>query len=59
MVSDEKGIYNTLKENHKRGGKCFYWFSTFFYVESHLGTDTEELRIPVNAANKFQHLIRI
>ena len=30
-----------------------------FYVESHLGTDTEELRILVNAANKFQHLIRI
>ena len=29
MVSDKKGIYNTLKENHKRGGKCFFWFSTF------------------------------
>ena len=59
MVSDKKGIYNTLKENHKRGGKCFFWFSTFFMWNRHMGTDPEELRIIVNAANKFQHLITL
>lgn len=59
MVSDEKLIYNTLKENHKRGGNYSFVFTTFFGFNPHLGTDPEELRILVNAANKFQDLITL
>lgn len=57
MVRDEKGIYNTLKENHKRGGNCSFWFTTFFMWNRHMGTDPEELRILANAANKYWNLI--
>lgn len=59
LVSDENGIHNTLKENHKRGGKCSFWFTTFFALNNHIGTDREELRILVNASNKFQDLITL
>ena len=59
MVNAENGIINTLKENRKRGGNCSFWFTTFFALNRHIGKDTEELRILVNAANKFQELIEV
>lgn len=59
LVRDENGIYNTLKENLKRGGNCSFWFATFFGFNPHLGTDSEEFRILINAANKFQNLIEL
>jgi len=62
LVSNENKIINTLKtlkENHKRGGKCSFWFTTFFELNNHMGTDPEELRILVNASNKFWNLIKL
>ena len=59
LVNGENGIINTLKENRKRGGKYSFWFTTFFGFNPYLGTDPEELRILVNASNKFQDLITL
>lgn len=59
MVSGESGIYSTLKENHKRGGNCSFWFTTFFMFNRHMGTDREELYLLTKAATKFQELIKL